>query len=394
MHVSYQRKRMWPNYQTCSSSNASSSEQPTFPYSQPTSPFIPSAPPPPAHHQCAATLKAQNSYTSSLALAGKFLFTGSSDKEIRIFNLNSANQNDNDGDMVMVVAGKGAVKALLVSADKLISAHQDHKIRVWQIDNHDRKITHVATLPTLGDRAIRLLIPKNHIQVRRHKTQTWIHHVDTVSSLALSTDASLLYSVSWDRTIKIWRTTDFQCLESVANAHDDAINAIAVSTDGFAYTGSSDKKIKVWKKKTGEKKHSLVDTLEKHNSGVNALVLSVDGTVLYSGGSDRLILVWMNDGGGGGGMVLVGALRGHTKSVLCLGIVSDLVCSGSADKTVRIWRSHSCLAVVEGHKGPIKCIALAFDDHNSDALPSSAYLLYTASLDCDIKIWKILIPIF
>ncbi|KAI3454554.1 hypothetical protein Pfo_011217 [Paulownia fortunei] len=401
---------MWPSDQTCSSSDGSSSmvsnlypEEASFLHSHPSFPSIPSIAAPPhllnAHHQCLVTLKGQNSYTSSLVLAGNFLFTGSSDKEIRLWKCNDLSSLSNHENLIddnMVVAGKGAVKALVVSADKLISAHQDHKIRVWKIDhinNQHQNITHIATLPTLSDRALKLLVPKNHIQVRRHKKCTWVHHVDTVSALALSSDGSLLYSVSWDRTLKIWRTTDFQCLESVANAHDDAINAIALSDNGHVYTGSSDRKIKVWKQKSGEKSHSLVATLEKHNSGVNALALSTDGMVLYSGASDRSILVWMNEGGSG--MEVVGALRGHTKSILCLAVVSELVCSGSADKTVRIWRgvgkSYSCLAVLEGHKGPIKCITGAFDHSPSDAI--SIYLLYSASLDCDVKVWKIFLPI-
>ncbi|GFP83891.1 uncharacterized WD repeat-containing protein all2124, partial [Phtheirospermum japonicum] len=237
---------------------------------------------------------------------------------------------------------KGAVKALVVSSDKLIiSAHQDHKIRVWKIDRIG-KITQIATLPTLGDRALRVLVPKNHIQIRRHKTCTWVHHVDTVSALAVSSDESLIYSVSWDRTLKIWRTTDFQWLQSVTNAHDDAINAIALSENGHVYTESSDKKIKAWRRNPGEKMHSLVNTLEKHSSGVNALALSTDGMVLYSGGCDGSILVWRDMGSGG--MEVVGALRDHTNSILCLAVVSEFVCSGSADNTVRIWRrvGNSC----------------------------------------------------
>nr|KYP46990.1 Vegetative incompatibility protein HET-E-1 [Cajanus cajan] len=295
-------------------------------------------------------------------------------------------------------------------SNKLFSAHQDHKIRVWKITTttttnndddddekkeHDHlKYTHVATLPTLGDRAAKVLIPKNHVQIRRHKKRTWVHHVDTVSALALSKDGTLLYSVSWDRTIKIWRTKDFTCLESLTNAHDDAINAVAVSYDGRVYTGSADKTIKVWAKPEGEKKHALVETLEKHNSGVNALALSSDETVLYSGACDRSVLVWEKDESDGN-MGLVGALRGHTKSILCLAVVADLVCSGSADKTIRIWRGvdaeYSCLAVLEGHTGSIKCLT-AVVDHCNPSHSQLSFLLYSGGLDCHIKVWQILLP--
>ncbi|MED6207898.1 hypothetical protein PIB30_039897 [Stylosanthes scabra] len=379
-----------------------------------------------AYHHCLATLKGHtSSYVSSLTLSGNFLYTGSSDREIRSWDRTLLHskfnpQNPHSSSPTnMVVAGKGAVKSLVVQSDMLFSAHQDHKIRVWKISNrhedepHIQKCTRVATLPTLGDRASKVLIPKNHVQIRRHKKSTWVHHVDAVSVLAFSADGSLLYSVSWDRTIKIWRTRDFTCLESVNNAHEDAINAMAVSTDGIVYSGSADKKIKVWKRMEGEKKHILVDTLEKHNSGINALVLSSDETLLYSGACDKSILVWEKrqddddddeeEEGYNGKMVVVGALRGHTKSILCLAVVSDLVCSGSADKTIRVWRKgnnkeYSCLAVLEGHNGPIKCLTSVIDDdcNNDDSdNPSdegTSFIVYSGSLDCDVKVWKIFVP--
>lgn len=227
--------------------------------------------------------------------------------------------------------------------------------------------------------------------------------MDAVSALALSKDGTLLYSVSWDRTIKVWRTKDFTCLESVRNAHDDAVNAVAVSYDGYVYTGSADKRIKVWKKKgeLGEKKHSLVDTLEKHNSGVNALALSSDGCVLYSGACDRSILVSekKEEEDGCCKLVVVGALRGHTKSILCLAVVEDLVCSGSEDKTIRIWRGvddrhreYSCLAVLEGHRGPIKTLTAVFDPCDQPSSQAS-FFVYSGSLDCDIKVWHISVPL-
>ncbi|KAA8533085.1 hypothetical protein F0562_033382 [Nyssa sinensis] len=343
-------------------------------YSQPSLPSVPSLTSPysqqhgqpstTAHHHCTAALKGHSSYVFSLVLAGKQLYSGSSDSEILLWSRDlSGSKNSTD----------------------------------------NRKYNAIATLPTISDRVTRLFSAKNYVQVRRHKKCTWVHHVDTISALALSKDGSVLYSVSWDRTFKLWRASDFKCLESVWNAHDDAINALALSNDGFVYTGSADRKIKVWKKNEGEKKHSLVAILEKHKSAVNALALSTDGSVLYSGACDRSIIVWEKDGSGGGGgdgrhMVVAGALRGHTKAILCLAVVADLVCSGSADKTVRIWRrgngkSYSCLAVLEGHRGPVKCLTAAVDNSNARSSDlGTSYKVYSGSLDCDIKVWQIWVP--
>ncbi|KAL0368273.1 UNVERIFIED_CONTAM: protein JINGUBANG [Sesamum calycinum] len=220
---------------------------------------------------------------------------------------------------------------------------------------------------------MRLLSAKNYVKVRRHKKCTWVHHVDAVSALALTRDGSLLYSVSWDRTLKVWRTSDFKCLESVQNAHDDAINAVVLSDDGLVYTGSADKTIKVWRKPDGEKKHSLVSTLEKHKSAVNALALSSDGSVLYSGACDRSIIVWEKDGSAAH-MAVAGALRG-TPRLSC------------ACPLCRI-----CL--LEGHRNPVKCLTAAVDSNNSKSSNDSdnSYLVYSGGLDFEIKVWQIQFP--
>ncbi|KAK7309526.1 hypothetical protein RJT34_06326 [Clitoria ternatea] len=354
------------------------------------------------HHQLLTTIKGHTSPIFSLALHGKFLYSASSNSEIRTSPRDPFALTSN-----VVAISNGAIKSLIVFNDMLFSAHQDHKIRVWKIaqtnDPNQQRYKCIATLPTFNDRFSKLFSSKNYVEIRRHKKCTWVHHVDTVSALALSKDGSLLYSASWDRTFKIWRTSDFKCLEAVRNAHEDAINALVLSNDGVVFTGSADRKIKMWKKKQeGEKnKHSLLGTLEKHKSAVNALALSTDGSVLYSGACDRSILVWENDDGGNN-MVVVGALRGHKKAILCLVVVADLVCSGSADNSVRVWRrgvekGYSCLAVLEGHRRPVKALAVAVDSNNggpNDHHNTTSYLLYSAGLDCDIKVWQIRVPMF
>ncbi|KAK6116491.1 hypothetical protein DH2020_049784 [Rehmannia glutinosa] len=247
-----------------------------------------------AHHLCLATLKGHTSYIFSLALAGKHLFSGASNGEIRVWDRNPHNFSSPQN--YTVSEGYSAVKSIVVlNDDKLITAHHDHKIRVWKIDNSKipQKYKLITTLPTVHDRCVKLFSAKNYVEIRRHKKCTWVHHVDTVSALALSNDGVFLYSVSWDRTLKVWRASDFKCVESIQNAHDDAINAVVLSGDGYVYTGSADKLIKV-------------------------------DYCLGEGGAAH--------------MTVAGALRGHKKAILCLAVVSDLLCSGSADRTVRIWR--------------------------------------------------------
>ncbi|KAC9294233.1 hypothetical protein E3N88_46037 [Mikania micrantha] len=96
--------------------------------------------------------------------------------------------------------------------------------------------------------------------------------------------------------------------------------------------------------------------------------------------------------GDGGHMVVVGAFLGHKKAILCVRIVGELVCSGSADKTVRLWRrsagkSYSCVGVLEGHGGPVKCLAVAVESSGDG--DGREYMVYSGGLDGDVKVWKV-----
>lgn len=279
-------------------------------------------------------------------------------------------------------SSSGSIKSIGFCHGKIFTAHQDSKIRIWRL-TESKQHSLVTTLPTLNDRLRRFALPKNYVTVRRHRRRLWIEHADAITGLAVND--GMVYSISWDKSLKVWRGSDLRCMESV-RAHDDAVNAVAVAGDGTVYTGSADRRIRVWAKRPGEKRHGLIATLEKHKSAVNALALSSDGSVLFSGSCDRSILVWEREDSADH-MVVTGALRGHDKAILCLINVSDLLLSGSADRTVRIWRRgtdgrFSCLAVLEGHRKPVKTLA---------AIPGrdGTIQVFAGCLDGEIKVWHV-----
>ncbi|KAK2968640.1 hypothetical protein RJ640_030720 [Escallonia rubra] len=287
----------------------------------------------------------------------------------------------------------GSVKSVTFSNTHVFTAHQDSKIRVWLLTPAKRHKL-VATLPTLEDRLRRLILPKNYVHVRRHKKRLWIEHNDAVSGLAL-TGGDFMCSVSWDKYMKIWRTSDFRCVESV-KAHDDAINAVVVAKDSTIYTASADRRIKVWGRPAGEKRHRLIATLEKHKSAVNALALNGDGSVLFSGACDRSILVWEREDSANH-MVVSGALRGHSKAILCLTNACDLLFSGSADKSVRVWqRGHEgkycCLTVLNGHEKPVRSL-VTIEDRTALAAAEAGggVKVFSGSFDGEIRVWQVVV---
>ncbi|EFJ06861.1 hypothetical protein SELMODRAFT_134659 [Selaginella moellendorffii] len=167
--------------------------------------------------------------------------------------------------------------------------------------------------------------------------------------------------------------------------HRDAISGLAISPSGkILYSGSWDKTIKSSDHR--KIKHRLAASFHDHSSAVNALLLSRDSTLLYSGSGDKTVRVWARSNENLHDLRVVEILRGHRRAVLCLAATIDgeLLCSGSADKSVRIWRGHCCVAALDLHCAPVKSLAMARD------LESSSYTVYSSALDGNFKIYTAL----
>ncbi|OIW00376.1 hypothetical protein TanjilG_05726 [Lupinus angustifolius] len=346
-------------------------------------------------HNCLTSLNPNpSSPVTSLAVHGHLLYVATG-HQITVYDNNTFTNLHNFNSQA---TSSGSTKTITFCNGMIFTTHQDSKIRVWHHTPHKSNLHRMlTTLPTANDRLRRFLLPKNYVTIRRHNKRLWIEHADAVTGLAVNNTNGVIYSVSWDKTLKIWRVSDLRCVESV-KAHDDAVNAVAVSNDGTVYTGSADKRIRVWARPNNEKRHVLLATLEKHESAVNALALNDDGSVLFSGACDRSIIVWEREDSANH-MVVSGALRGHEKAILCLINFSDLLLSGSADRTVRIWKrgfneQFCCLAVLDGHRKPVKSLAAIpyqndDDQSNSSTRNGDVFAVFSGSLDGEIKVWQV-----
>lgn len=332
------------------------------------------------------SLVREEGHIYSLAVSGDLLYTGSDSKNIRVWkNLKS---------YAGFKSSSGLVKAIVISDEKIFTGHQDGKIRVWKSSQkypsyHKR----IGSLPTFKDYVKKSTNPKNYVKVRRHKNGLNIKHFDAVSSLSLDEEEGLLYSGSWDKTLKVWRIADFKCLESI-HAHDDAVNSVLAGFQCFAFTGSADGTVKMWKRETtreGKTKHVLDRILLRQENAVTALAVNASSTVIYCGSSDGLVNLWERDPKNN--LTHGGVLKGHKLAVLCLAAGRNLVFSGSADKNVCVWRrevngSHTCLSVLTGHSGPVKCIAAEEEEEEEDH-QRQRWTVYTGSLDRSVKVWRV-----
>ncbi|GMI91217.1 JINGUBANG, ROP1 enhancer 4 [Hibiscus trionum] len=325
------------------------------------------------------SLTREEGHIYSLAATKDLLYTGSDSKNIRVWK--------NLKEFTGFKSNSGLVKAIVLSGKKIFTGHQDGKIRVWKISPKDPKVyKRTGTLPTLKEVLKSSFKPSNYVEVK-HKRSLWIKHVDAVSCLSLSEEQGLLYSASWDRTFKVWRISDSKCLESIP-AHDDAVNSVVSTLSGMVFTGSADGSVKVWKREQHRKgaKHMLAQTLLQQDCAVTALAINTKGSVLYCGSSDGVVNFWEVERQLAHG----GVLNGHKQAVLCLEATENLVFSGSADKTICVWRKdgniHTSLCVLTGHMGPVKCLAVE-KDHESRS--EQRWIVYSGSLDNSVKVWNV-----
>lgn len=327
------------------------------------------------------SLVREEGHIYSLAATGDLLYTGSDSKNIRVWR--------NMKEFAAFKSNSGLVKAIILSGDKIFTGHQDGKVRVWKKNRKDsRNHKRVGTFPTFFDIVKTSMRPKNYVEVKRKCTTLWIKHCDAISCLSIDEEEGLLYSASWDRTFKVWQTSNSKCLESV-KAHDDSVNSVISTKSGLVFTGSADGSVKVWKREGKGKamKHLHVETLLNQECAVTALAVSKNGSFVYCGLSDGLVNFWewekqLSHGG---------FLKGHKLAVLCLAAAGNLLFSGSADKTICVWKRngnvHNCLSVLTGHTGPVKCLAVEREDGPSSG--EGNWVVYSGSLDKSVKVWKV-----
>lgn len=335
------------------------------------------SPSPSLLYHCIASLQRQDGNVYSIAISRGAVFTGSDSDRVRVWH------QPDCIDRGYIRTHHGRVRAILAHGGTLFTSHKDHRVRVWSVfvAGPDRlRSKKLATLPPRGP---------SFFPFHRKKSN---QHRDTISCLACYQAEGLLYTGSWDRTVKVWRLTEKACVDSFI-AHEGQVSAMLVNQeDGCLFTSSTDGSVKLWRRVYGDSSHALTVVLRFQTSPVNALALSrsTSSCFLYSGSSDGYVNIWEKEAASGR-FNHTGFLQGHRFAVLCLAAVERVVLSGSEDTTIRVWRReegtgfHTCLAVIEGHRGPVRCLAVSLEVESEGV----GLLLYSASLDRMVKVWRI-----
>ncbi|CCO35519.1 hypothetical protein BN14_09637 [Rhizoctonia solani AG-1 IB] len=160
-------------------------------------------------------------------------------------------------------------------------------------------------------------------------------HTGMVKSVMFSPDATRLFSCSDDGTVRIWNVQDLgtPTASSTAAVLSTVIRSIRYSHSGLrVVSGSHYGSVHVWDVRTGE---LLLGPLRGHEDSILCVDYSPDDQHIASGSSDKTLRIW----DASTGKDAHGPMNGHSDQVNFVRFSADgsLVVSGSDDGTVRTW---------------------------------------------------------
>ena len=240
-------------------------------------------------------------------------------------------------------------------------------------------------------------------------------HSGPVTGLAYSLDGQQIVTASRDGTLKVWNAGRGRLVRTL-ELDAGAASALAVF-DGRAATGHEDGSIAVWDLTSGSKLASMrrngaaiwaltfvgrpdrlaaaehdwsvaiwdvaspqapLNVLSGHESAVKAIAYAARGPFIASGSADKTVKLWKSDSG-----QLVRTYRGHGDFVSSLAIEprGRTLASATLDGQIRLWSTYrnQRKRSFKAHDGNVP--ALAF-------MPDGQHLV-SGGVDGNIKIWNV-----
>jgi len=242
---------------------------------------------------------------------GTKLASASDDKTVKLWNTIRTGEADQEAKDISWSLIKtftdhnGRVNAVAYSPDgtKLASGGGDDLVILWDIASGSRIIT-----------------------LNKHS--------DFVNAVAFSPDGTLLASGSHDDTVMLWSVREHMGSSpyKTLRGHSDAVTSVAFSPDGgYLASGGRDAKVKVWNTREGYM-GSLKRTHSGHRGWVNSVAFSSDGFKIISGSHDDTVKVWDTVDR------VLATYTGHTDAIYAVDACSQMIASGSMDRTVRLWK--------------------------------------------------------
>ena len=258
------------------------------------------------------------------------------------------------------------VYTIQYSGKYLVSGSRDRSIRIWNLDTqrliHPPLLGHSASVLCLqfDERPEHDLVVSGGSDCRvilwQFSTGRMIKEIEKAHSesvLNLRFDDRYLVTCSKDKTIKVWNRREMlptddtypsSTTKSAARFPEYIINMQQHMENQHLHS-------------TPLRPYNLVMTLEGHGAAVNAIQI-LDGQIVSASG-DRSVKVWDVRTG-----ACIRTFQGHSKGIACVQFDGRRIVSGSSDETVRIFdrATGAEVACLQGHSNLVRTVQAQFGD--------------------------------
>jgi WD40 repeat protein len=268
---------------------------------------------------CIHTLFGHTDAVMTIAVSpdGRYLASSSLDLTIRIWDLHDLTCLQMlllRQDAASGIQFEGVCNLVFSPAgDKLISANHRGDLQTWDVltGKLDRTLdlhpTRIQAVTACKVNQVIVTACENQIRIVNLHTGECLQEITAhdlpVMSIACSPDGRYLASGSMDKTVKIWETSQWKCVQTLIG-HQNLIMTLAFSPtpitvgtnpeyqpESQLLVGSGDRQITRWNISTGE----CLQTYLGHTNWVWSIIYRPDGLGFISAGEDETIKIWEID---------------------------------------------------------------------------------------------------
>lgn len=262
----------------------------------------------------------------------------------------------------------GTVTCLQFSDSQLLSGSDDGSMMLWSLNPRDEG----CPLLNGGGLAHDMAIMQQHHRQKRTVEKLHSFHGHGGPVWALHFDDSLVFSGSYDKTVKMWDLQSGRCLRTL-RSHTGWVSSLDGHSSRLASAGW-DSSIKIWDTDTGELVSSLDDSPA---NPIFSLRWDKWSNTLITGCRWFGVQLW----DAATGQKLSHLMENESKSqVNMVKACTNRIIAAGSDNTAKVWdrRQASLITKLSGHTGAVMSV-----DYNG------AHSVISGSYDSTIKLWDL-----